>query len=162
MRILRPNHKSPITNHKLPVLTSPRKEGAMVATKHVSVKDGDALLLVGTMKGLFLFRSGGARKRWEMGGPHFPGLSVYAAAYDGREGRRRLWAAPKSMHWGAELVSSDDFGRRWDQPEAPRVKFPEASGASLANIWQIAPGPPEEADRLYCGVEPAALFESRD
>jgi len=134
----------------------------MVATKQVSVKDGDVLLLVGTMKGLFLFRSGSARRRWEMGGPHFPGLSVYAAAYDGRERRRRLWAAPQSMHWGAELVSSDDFGRRWDRPESPRVKFPEASGASLANIWQIAPGPPEEPDSLYCGAQPAALFESRD
>jgi len=134
----------------------------MVATGQLSVKDGDVLLLVGTMKGLFLFRSGETRKRWEMGGPHFPGLAVYASAYDGRQGRRRLWAAPQSMHWGAELVSSDDFGRRWDQPEVPRLKFPETAGTSLANIWQIAPGPPEESDTLYCGVQTAALFESKD
>jgi hypothetical protein len=134
----------------------------MVASKQLSVKDGDVLLLVGTMKGLFLFRSGGARRRWESGGPHFPGRSVYAAAYDGREGRHRIWAAPASMHFGSELCSSDDFGRRWDQPEIPRVRFPEQAGKSLANIWQIASGPPREPDTLYCGVEPAALFESRD
>ncbi len=134
----------------------------MVATKQISVKNGDVLLLVGTMKGLFLFRSGRARGRWEMGGPHFPGRSVYAAAYDARNGRRRLWAAPQSMHFGAELCASDDFGRHWAQPEIPLVKFPESAGTSLANIWQVAPGPPEEPNTLYCGVQPAALFESKD
>ncbi|HLN56994.1 MAG TPA: hypothetical protein VK416_00440, partial [Thermoanaerobaculia bacterium] len=113
----------------------------MPATKQISVKNGDVLLLVGTMKGLFLFRSARARGRWEMSGPHFPGRSVYGVGYDARNGRRRLWAAPKSMHFGAELVSSNDFGRHWDQPEIPLVKFPESAGASLANVWQIAPGP---------------------
>ena len=33
---------------------------------------------------------------------------------------------------------------------------------SLKNIWQIALGPSDEPDVLYCGVEPAALFETRD
>ena len=134
----------------------------MVRSANISVKDNDVLLLVGTMKGLFLFRSGGARRRWDVGGPYFPGQSVYGTGYDGREGRHRIWAAPASMHWGAELCSSDDFGRHWDQPESPRIRFPEPAGTSLANIWQIAPGPPQEPDTLYCGVQPAALFESRD
>ena len=134
----------------------------MVKAAPVSVKVNDVLLLVGTMKGLFLLRSGSGRRRWDVGGPHFPGRSVYGVAYDGRDGRRRIWAAPQSMHWGAELCSSDDFGRRWDQPETPRVRFPEQAGVSLANIWQIAAGPPEEPDTLYCGVQPAALFESKD
>ncbi len=97
-----------------------------------------------------------------MSGPAFPGSSVYAAAYDGRGGRSRIWAAPSSMHWGAELAWTDDFGRSWSRPESPLVRFPEESGASLANIWQIAPGRPEEPDSLYCGVQPSALFESRD
>src|ERR1700693_947707 len=134
----------------------------MVRSATIPVKNNDILLLVGTMKGLFLFRSNTARRRWDVGGSFFPGRSVYGAAYDGREGRHRIWAAPASMHWGAELCSSDDFGKHWDQPETPRIRFPETAGASLANIWQIAPGPPQEPDTLYCGVEPAALFESRD
>jgi photosystem II stability/assembly factor-like uncharacterized protein len=134
----------------------------MVRSARIPVRDDDIVLLVGTMKGLFLFRSNAARRRWDVGGPFFPGRSVYGVAYDGREGRHRIWAAPASMHWGAELCSSDDFGKRWDQPESPRIRFPEPAGASLANIWQIAPGPPQEPDTLYCGVEPAALFESRD
>jgi photosystem II stability/assembly factor-like uncharacterized protein len=33
---------------------------------------------------------------------------------------------------------------------------------SLKNIWKIALGLPESPDTLYCGVEPAALFESQD
>src|SRR6185295_15693368 len=76
--------------------------------------------------------------------------------------RRRLWAAPKSEHWGSELVRSDDFGRNWVRPEVPVLRFPAEAGASLANIWQITPGGAEEPDVLYCGVEPAALFTSRD
>lgn len=128
----------------------------------LTVRDGDALLLVGTMKGLFLLRSDGKRRRWAMTGPFFPGSSVFAAALDTRDGRRRLWAAPSSMHWGAELSWSDDFGKTWERPATPRIRFPEASGTALKNIWQIVPGRVTEPDTLYCGVEPSALFLSSD
>ena len=86
--------------------------------KSLAARDGDVVLLVGTMKGLFLFRSSAARRRWEVAGPYFPGTTVYAAALDTRGGRRRLWAAPSSMHFGAELAWSDDFGRRWTRPKS--------------------------------------------
>jgi len=134
----------------------------MVETRHASVKDGDVLLLVGTMKGAFLFRSNASRRRWEMAGPYFAGQAVYALAYDGRAGRRRLWAGTGSEHWGPTVSSSDDFGRTWDTPEKTRVRFPEETGASVKRIWQIRPGRAEEPGTLYCGVEPAALFVTRD
>jgi len=134
----------------------------MVATRHVSVKDGDLLLLVGTTKGLFVLKSDRRRSGWEGGGPHFPGTAVYALAYDARSGRRRLWASTHSFHFGAVLQTSDDFGKNWTPPEASTVKFPADSGLSLKQIWQIRPGRPDEPDVLYCGVEPASLFESRD
>jgi hypothetical protein len=134
----------------------------MVETRQITVKDGDVLVLVGTMKGAFLFRSNGGRARWETGGPHFPGQSIYAMAYDGRNGRRRLWASTNSMHWGGVLRSSDDFGRTWTNPESANLRFPAETGASLRQIWQIEPGRASEPDTLFCGVEPAALFESRD
>jgi hypothetical protein len=135
----------------------------MVATRHVAVRDGDVLLLVGTTKGLFLLRSPGhGRSTWEMGGPHFPGHAVFAAAFDSRGGRHRLWASSHSMHFGAVLRSSDDFGRTWTPPGNSLLKFPADAGVSLRQIWQIRPGRSDEADTLYCGVEPAALFESRD
>src|ERR1044071_7705943 len=134
----------------------------MPETRHVSPRDGDQLLLVGPRECGFIFRASDARKKWERGGPYFPGSAVYAMAYDGRAGRHRIWAGPQSMHWGALLRSSDDFGQSWTNPEAANVKFPEGPGAALKQIWQIVPGRESEPGTLYCGVEPAALFVSND
>jgi photosystem II stability/assembly factor-like uncharacterized protein len=134
----------------------------MPVVHDVTPRTGDVLLLVGTMKGAFILRAGKARGKWEAGGPYFPGSAVYAMAYDGRAKRHRIWAAPASMHWGALLRSSDDFGKSWTNPEEANVRFPEGSGAALKQIWQVAPGRESEPDALYCGVEPAALFTSRD
>ena len=134
----------------------------MATVRHVTIREGDVLLLVGTMKGAFVLRSNGARERWEVGGPYFPGHSVYSMAYDDRSGRRRVWASTNSMHWGAVLRSSDDFGRTWTNPESASVKFPEDTGATLRQIWKIGVGRADEPDTLYCGVEPAALFESQN
>ncbi len=134
----------------------------MVETRNLSIRDGDVLLLVGTMKGAFVLRSNGARARWDMGGPYFPGQAIYALLFDQRGGRRRLWAGGASDHWGPVLHSSDDHGRTWTHPERASVKFPEGIDASVKRIWQIHAANPGEPDTLYCGVEPAALFESRD
>lgn len=128
---------------------------------HLAVKNGDVLLIVGTTKGLFLFRSSRERKRWDKAGPYFHGHPIYAAAFDDREGRHRLWIANNSF-WGTYLQSSDDFGRTWTNPAEAAIKFPPDSGASLKNIWQICLGRAEQPDTLYCGVEPAALFQSTD
>src|SRR5438132_10630879 len=128
----------------------------------INVNSGDNLVLVGTMKGAFLFRSDAAREKWEEAGPYFPGRSVYALFYDGRNGRTRLWAAVHSSFWGSFLSSSDDFGKLWSNPQQHNLKSPEDRDASLKQIWQIAPGHPSESDTLYCVVEPAALFISTD
>jgi hypothetical protein len=125
-------------------------------------QQGDVLLLVGTMKGAFLFSSSGERREWQMDGPHFKGETVYSMAFDQRGGRRRVLAGTQSFHWGSVLRASDDFGETWTSPERKNVRFPEESGLALANIWQIRPGPGSEPDVMYCGVEPAALFESGD
>lgn len=134
----------------------------MPKPNQIEVNSGDNLLLVGTVKGAFLFRADSARANWEEAGPYFPGRSIYAFAYDGRNGRQRVWAAVNSPFWGSFLSSSDDFGRTWSDPETYNIKFPEDSDVSLKQIWQISEGHPEEMDTLYCGVEPAALFKSTD
>ncbi|HEX6973377.1 MAG TPA: sialidase family protein, partial [Vicinamibacterales bacterium] len=134
----------------------------MPQATHITPEPSDVLLLVGTMKGAFILRSNAARGTWDTGGPYFPGHAVYAMAYDRRAGRRRLWAGPNSMHFGGMLRSSDDFGRTWTNPEQANVKFPEGTDAALQQIWQVVPGRDGEPDTLYCGVEPAALFVSRD
>jgi photosystem II stability/assembly factor-like uncharacterized protein len=118
--------------------------------------------MVGTLKGAFIFTSGAKRSRWTMHGPHFSGESVYALAYDERGGRRRLLASTRSFHWGSTIRTSDDFGTTWSGPERQTVRFPESSGLSLVQVWQIKPGPADEPDLLWAGVEPSALFESRD
>ena len=134
----------------------------MPETTEINAQAGDTLLLVGTMKGAFLFRSDGAREKWDVAGPYFPGRSVYAMNFDARNGRQRLWAAVNSSYWGSFLSSSNDFGKTWSDPEAYNIKFPEGSEVSLKQIWQIVPGHPSEPETLYCGVEPAALFKSTD
>ena len=123
---------------------------------------GDVVVLVGTQKGAFLVWADQKRKKWRIDGPHFPGESVYAMAFDQRGGRRRILAGTGTMHWGSVLRSSDDLGKTWTAPDRKNVRFPEASGLALAQIWQITPARASQPDLVYCGVEPAALFESRD
>ena len=130
--------------------------------KHLSVKNGDVLLLVGTTKGLFLLRSNAKRTRWDVAGPYFHGQAIYSLTYDNRQGRHCLWAATSSMLWGTFLRSSDDYGRTWTNPQEAPIRFPADSGLTLKNIWQICPAPAAQPNVLYCGVEPAALYASND
>jgi serine/threonine protein kinase len=140
---------------------NPPRTTVMHSVRHLPVKQGDFLLLVGTTKGAFILRSNAQRSRWEVGGPYFHGQNVYAMAYDGRGGQRRIWASTQS-YWGTLLRSSDDFGKSWTNPQQAPIRFPADTGVSLKNIWQIALGRLDEPNVLYCGVEPAALFETRD
>ena len=123
---------------------------------------GDVLVLVGTTKGAFIVSSDTSRKKWNVDGPHFPGIAVYAMAYDERGGRTRTLVSAFSNHYGSTIRLSDDYGATWSGPERQAVRFPESSGLSLAQIWQITPGFADEPDVVWAGVEPAALFQSRD
>jgi serine/threonine protein kinase len=149
------------------IVSEPRREEptgprtlVLRGIQHLDIKNGDVLLLLGTTKGAFLARSKPDRKHWEVAGPYFHGHAVYSLAYDSRNGRHRLWASTGSQLWGTYLRSSDDFGKTWTNPLEADIRFPPESGLALKNIWKIALGPPEAPDKLYCGVEPAALFES--
>jgi photosystem II stability/assembly factor-like uncharacterized protein len=124
-------------------------------------KAGDRMVLVGTMKGAFVFRGRGASHRL-VSGPHFPGQPVYALAYDDRGKRPRLFAGTESPFFGSVLRRSDDLGRSWTEPKEPNLRFPADTGLTLKQIWQITPGPKGAPGLLYCGVNPASLFESRD
>jgi photosystem II stability/assembly factor-like uncharacterized protein len=132
------------------------------ATKGVRADSGDVVLMVGTTKGGFLFRSDADRASWESDGPVFPGEEVYAMAMDRRGGRPVLWAAAGNPYWGCTLRRSDDLGTTWSGKDERPVKFPEESGLSLNRIWQIVPGRDTEPDHMLLGVEPACLFESHD
>jgi hypothetical protein len=132
----------------------------MPEPRHVQRIDG-LFVLVGTSKGLFVYAGGADGTGWEVGGPYLPGQEVYAAALDTRSGRRRLWAAGTSSHWGPGIAWSDDLGRSWTIPERTPIRFPDGGDLALKRIWQLVL-PASEPDTIYAGVEPAALFISRD
>jgi photosystem II stability/assembly factor-like uncharacterized protein len=150
------------TRGKATAKRTTRRKPTAKKTRVTGARKQDALLLVGTMKGAFVLRSDASRKNWRIEGPHFRGEAVYALLHDTRAGRPRTFAATNSMHWGPTLRTSEDSGRTWSEPGPQTVRFPAESGRALAQIWQIAPGRAKDPDVFYCGVEPAALFESRD
>ena len=115
----------------------------------------DALVMVGTTKGLFLIDD-----RAQITGPFLVGTSVPAVAFDRRRGR--LLAGATSFFFGTSVLTSDDCGQTWTESETPNLAFPEGTDAKVAQAWQITPAGPDEPDVVYVGVEPAALFRSED
>lgn len=122
----------------------------------------EALLLVGTRKGLVLARSSAGRTRWDVEPLRFMMNAVYAIGVDARRDPPRLFAAADSEHWGPSLFHSDDMGATWIEPEQAPVRFPERTGTALARVWQVQPGPVSQPDVVYAGTEPSAVFKSLD
>ena len=131
----------------------------MPTVRDLRVRQGQVLLMAGTSKGVFLFASGAKRDQWERGGPHFAGSPTYALGSANGDGQR-LFAGVENPFYGPTLRWSDDLGHSWSDETASTLKFPEGAGVSLKRIWQIVPG--IEKGTIYAGVEPSALFVSRD
>jgi molybdopterin converting factor small subunit len=121
----------------------------------VSGGAGDAEVLVGTRKGLFVLRG-------ERGGPMevaaraFPGMAVEYAIRDPRSGT--YLASVTHGQFGPHVFLAEDPTGEWEQSSGPA--FPDGEDASLERVWKIEPG--VEDGVLFAGVDPAALFESRD
>ncbi len=116
-------------------------------------------VLVGTKKGAFIFRSADRRK-WKALGPFFEGKEVNHLAFDPRDGKT-IYAAVTSPFWGHSVQRTTDLGRNWTkQQEGP--KFPEGSKLKVERLWHVEPGPTDEPDTVYLGVDPGALFVSND
>jgi photosystem II stability/assembly factor-like uncharacterized protein len=117
----------------------------------------DALMMIGTRKGLWLARSDDDRETWQLDGPHFDMEDVYSCHIDKRGGQVRLFAGPASSWLGPKVAWSDDLGQTWTDG---KIEFPEDAGATLARVWQLTPGI-EEAT-VFAGTEPGAVFRSDD
>jgi photosystem II stability/assembly factor-like uncharacterized protein len=122
------------------------------------------LLVIGTRKGLFTARSED-RRTWQVDGPHrldaadYASMSsVYAVGINPHSGR--ILAGAESSHFGPSVWYSDDRGATWHEPDAAPIAFPEDTDASFTRAWQFAFG--DDADTVYAGVEPHALFRSSD
>ena len=133
----------------------------MAATPARDFSAGDGVVLVGTMKGAFVYRRRGSSHRL-VSGPHFRGAPVYSLACDDRGGKARLFAGSENPFFGPALHWSDDLGRTWTEPKKPNVRFPANASLTVKQIWQITPGPADDPGLVYCGVNPASLFRSKD
>ena len=122
-------------------------------------KEGETLLMVGTKKGAFLFRSKDGRRTWKASGPFFKGIQVFHMTYDRRTGA--LLAAVNSYQWGPTVAISHDMGKTWKNCTNP-PRFPKESGLSVQQVWHVEPGLEDRPDEIYLGVEPACLFVSHD
>jgi hypothetical protein len=122
----------------------------------------EAVLLIGTDKGVVVGRSDRSRQNWELEPLQLMMSSVYGLGIDRRRATPRLFASATSEHWGPTLFHSDDMGRSWTEPEAAPVAFPADSGVALIRIWQVVAGIESQPDLVYAGVEPHALFRSQD
>jgi photosystem II stability/assembly factor-like uncharacterized protein len=121
----------------------------------VSGGSDDAEVLVGTKKGLFVLR-GPRGGRMAVVARAFPGVAVEYAFRDPRTGT--YLASVTHGQFGPHVFLAEDPAGPWEQSDGPA--FPEGEDASVERIWKIEPG--EEPGLIYAGVDPAALFESRD
>lgn len=116
------------------------------------------VLTIGTRKGLFVATSSAARGKFTVSGPLGGGVPVYATLIDTRRGKPTIYASSCSPWFGMKILRSTDLGK--SVQELPAPAFAKKDGRALANIWALEAG--SGKNDLWCGVEPAALFYSRD
>lgn len=116
------------------------------------------ILCIGTKKGLFIAESTKARNKFKLRGPFGSGVDVYAALIDTRDSPR-IYASSCNAFFGMKILVSTDLGNKFKETKSAPA-FPEDDGRAVANIWSLEPGPGKRD--LWCGVEPAALFRSKD
>lgn len=110
------------------------------------------LIIVGTAKGGFVFRSED-RKKWSVEGPLFKGWKVTAAE---RTPTGDFLVATASDVYGASLHRSRDLSS-WRQV-AGSPRYAEGGDRKLNQIWRVTCS----GDTFYAGVDEAGLFRSRD
>lgn len=116
---------------------------------------GEAEVLVGTRKGLFVLR-GERGGPMEVAGRAFAGHSVEYAIRDPRT--NTYLASVTDSHFGPRVFISDNAVDGWEQSDGP--VFPDDAHAAVERIWTIEPGSADGV--MYAGVAPAALFRSDD
>ncbi len=142
-------------------------------------------VLVGTKKGAFILTSDGARKNWEVSGPHFGGWEIYhmkGSAVD----PNRIYASQTSGWFGQIIQRSDDGGKTWNAPGGGMAMSPQGMPQGESNkfvyegevgkhlwydgtqhpwefkrVWHLEPSL-TDPDICYAGVEDAALFKTTD
>ena len=97
----------------------------------------EAVLLVGTKKGLWVAHADESRQDWTWSGPHLPMQGVYGTCVDTRGDQPVLFASGTSEHFGPGVYRSEDLGRSWAEDRGAAVAFPADLGSSIERVWQI-------------------------
>ena len=127
-------------------------------------------VLVGTRKGAFVLTSDGKRDKWEVSGPHFPGLEIFHMKGSPLN-PDRLYASQCSDWFGQVVHRSDDGGKTWS-PVSNEFLYEGIPGThqwydgtphpwDFRRVWHFEPSL-TDVDTVYAGVEDAALFRSTD
>jgi photosystem II stability/assembly factor-like uncharacterized protein len=116
------------------------------------------ILSIGTRKGLFVAEAPKNRRSFALRGPFGSGVAVYATLIDTR-GTPRMYASSCNAYFGMKVLRSKDLGKTFKETKSAPA-FPKDDGRALANIWSLEAG--DTKNDLWCGVEPASLFRSRD
>src|SRR5881398_3855998 len=116
-------------------------------------------LLVGTRKGAFVLTSDGARRTWNVSGPHFAGWEMYHIKGSPAD-PNRLYASQTSAWFGQIIQRSDDGGKTWHQPGTPPgepTTTPEGmpKGQSNKFVYDTSPetGKPLTTHQWYDGTQ---------
>ena len=127
-------------------------------------------VLVGTRKGAFVLTSDGARRDWEVTGPHFGGWEIYHVKGSPVD-PNRIFASQSGGWFGQVIQRSDDGGVTW-APVGNEFRYEGVPGThqwydgtphpwEFARVWHFEPSL-SDPDTVFAGVEDAALFRSTD
>jgi len=127
-------------------------------------------VLVGTRKGAFVLTSDGARKQWNVGGPHFAGWEMYHVKGSPAD-PNRIFASQSSSWFGQVMQRSDDGGKTW-QAVGNQFTYDGVPGThqwydgtphpwEFKRVWHLEPSA-TDPETVLAGVEDAALFKSTD
>jgi len=127
-------------------------------------------VLVGTRKGAFILTSDGARKRWKIKGPHFPGWEMYHLKASPAD-PNRIYASQSSGWFGQQIQRSDDGGRKW-KAVGNQFAYDGVPGThqwydgtphpwEFKRVWHLEPSL-TDPDTVLAGVEDAAMFRTTD
>ncbi len=127
-------------------------------------------LLVGTRKGAFILSADAKRKKWKITGPHFSGWEVYHMNASPAD-PNRLYASQSTGWFGQIVQRSNDGGETWE-PVGNKFAYEGKPRTHLwydgtqhpwefKRVWRFEPSL-NDPDRVYAGVEDAALFQSAD
>jgi hypothetical protein len=127
-------------------------------------------VLVGTKKGAFIMTADGARRNWDITGPHFGGWEMYHLKGSPAD-PNRLYASQSTGWFGQLLQRSNDGGKTWD-PVGNKFAYEGDTGThqwydgtphpwEFKRVWHLEPSL-SDPDVVYAGVEDAALFRTAD